>query len=91
MPHLKSLRVRYLDLSGSGVTDESLTTLAEVPSLTFLDLTDTKATEQGVEALQADLPRVLVYPFNRKVWTLPASSFNGERPPSPTSPDAPEG
>jgi hypothetical protein len=62
VPHLNALRVRHLDLSNSKVTDGGLGFLAEVPTLTALMVRDTSITDEGIEKLQRNLPRLEVHP-----------------------------
>jgi hypothetical protein len=51
-------KVRFLDLTNTGVTDEGLAHLHGMTDLRRLFLTGTQVSDAGVSALQRTLPKV---------------------------------
>jgi Ran GTPase-activating protein (RanGAP) involved in mRNA processing and transport len=53
---LGNLRIHYLDLSGTGITNAGLEYLTGLRELQVIDLAATKVTDRGVSTLQQALP-----------------------------------
>lgn len=75
LPHLAELsELVHLELGGNeGITDEAVRYLSSLKSLRILGLDATDVTQEGIEQLQAALPRCVIYWDDKphKAWLHP--------------------
>lgn len=61
LPYLATMRIRHLELRGTGVSDAGLDVLANFAGLVGLDVRDTEVSEEGVARFKARRPSVGVH------------------------------
>lgn len=76
--------LRNLDLSDTGITNEGLVHIAQIKSLRFLDLTETKVTEDAIERLRAELPDCQIWRCLIVEYGSDGTSTLQVKPESPT-------